>query len=130
MNHSFNYNLLKSAAERLDGGQLSGARNNALNNLKNAEFPNKNHEDWKYTDISEALRLFNKSLTTNQESKHISNKNNYQIMDQIDAHWIILNNEFFTSKKPTQPKKGEIMVSFASSKKMRQKSLLTIHYLA
>lgn len=117
MNHSFNYNLLKSAAERLDGGQLSGARNNALNNLKNAEFPNKNHEDWKYTDISEALRLFNKSLTTNQESKHSSNKNNYQIMDQIDAHWIILNNEFFTNKKPTQPKKEEIIVSFASSKK-------------
>ncbi|MEC9415314.1 MAG: Fe-S cluster assembly protein SufD [Pseudomonadota bacterium] len=117
MNNSFNFNLLKSEVERLSGGQLSRIRNNALNNLKNAEFPNKNHEDWKYTDISDALKLIEKSLRTNQKSKLCPDKNNYQIMNQIDAHWIILNNEIFTKKKPTQPKKGEIMVSFASSNK-------------
>jgi len=116
MNHSFNFNLLKSEAERLNGGQLSEIRKNALNNLKNAKFPNKDHEDWKYTDISEALDLFKKSLSTEQQSTYCPNKNNYQIMNQIDAHWIILNNDIFTNKKTTQPKKEEIMVSLASSK--------------
>jgi len=117
MNQSFDFNLLELEAIRISGKQISEIRNNALENLKNLEFPKKNHEDWKYTDISKALKLFEKSLTSDHESRSYTKKSNYQIMDEIDAHWIILNNDFLSNNKANQVNNKDIKVSFASSEK-------------
>jgi len=73
----------------------------ALKKLKELGIPNKKHEHWKYTDISEPMQLLEKSLNTNYQK--LSEVKTYKDNNPggIDAHWLNINGIHFD--------KGEII---------------------
>mgnify|MGYP005734123551 FL=1 len=73
----------------------------ALNKLKELGIPNKKHEHWRYTDISEPMQLLEKSLNTDYQK--LSEVKTYKDNNPggIDAHWLNINGIHFD--------KGEII---------------------
>ena len=71
----------------------------ALKKLKELGIPNKKHEHWKYTDISEPMQLLEKSLNTDYQK--LSEVKAYKDNNPggIDAHWLNINGVDFGEHK-------------------------------
>ena len=56
----------------------------AFKKLKELGIPNKKHEHWRYTDISEPIQLLEKSLSPNNQKSSKEKKNkDYKTADEI-----------------------------------------------
>ena len=118
MSAQISYELLASATKKLIQGELSEIRSNALSNLKNSEMPSTKNEEWQYTDISSVFALCEKSLhepkNTSSNKENIAVKRKYSITEEIDAHWIIINNGAIDTGEANKLKAIGIDVSLLS----------------
>jgi len=73
--------------------RLSTVRRAAVASLATNGFPTTKHEDWKYTNLSAAAALSNTWL---QDQKAVSKAKsvavNTEVLEQIDAYWITIEN--------------------------------------
>ena len=71
----------------------------AFKKLKELGIPNKKHEHWRYTDISEPIQLLEKSLSPNNQKSSKEKKNKDYKPGNIDAHWLNINGVDFGENK-------------------------------
>ena len=62
----------------------------AFKKLKELGIPNKKHEHWRYTDISEPIQLLEKSLSPSNQKSYKEKTNKDYKPGNIDAHWLKL----------------------------------------
>ena len=71
----------------------------AFKKLKELGIPNKKHEHWRYTDISEPIQLLEKSLSPSNQKSYIEKTNKDYKPGNIDAHWLNINGVDFGENK-------------------------------
>jgi len=85
--------LLEAAVTALPQDELSAVRETAVSRFAAIGFPTTRHEDWKYTNLSAAAALSNTWLQDEMAvSKAPSVAVDTEILQQIDAHWITIEN--------------------------------------
>jgi FeS assembly ATPase SufC/FeS assembly protein SufD len=85
--------LLEAAVTALPTDELSAVRRTAVASLAANGFPTTKHEDWKYTNLSAAAALSNTWLQDQKAvSKAKSGAVDTEILGQIDAYWITIEN--------------------------------------
>ncbi len=85
--------LLEAAVTALPPDELSAVRAAAVSRFAAIGFPTTRHEDWKYTNLSAAAALSNTWLQDEMAvSKAPSVAVDTEILQQIDAHWITIEN--------------------------------------
>ena len=114
MSAQINFELLSSAAKKLIQGELTDTRINALSNIKDSKMPSTKNEEWQYTDISNIYSLCEKSFhePLNKITSITSQEN--IIVNEIDAHWIIIKNGVIDHMEIEKLKEIGILVSLLS----------------
>jgi len=85
--------LLETAVTALPPDELSALRAAAVSRFAANGFPTTKHEDWKYTNLSAAAALSNTWLHDEMAvSKATPVTVDTEILGQIDAHWITIEN--------------------------------------
>lgn len=95
---SIRQDLLEAAVNALPPGELSAIRGAALNSFSDHGFPTTKDEDWRYTNLAQAVDVANKWLegaansSTHDVDQHVNVEEQITIMRQVDAHWLIVRN--------------------------------------
>jgi Fe-S cluster assembly protein SufD len=84
--------LLEAAVTALPPDELSAVREAAVDRFIAIGFPTTKHEDWKYTNLSDAAELSNTWLQSKAESRAQPVTVDTRITEQVDAHWITIAN--------------------------------------
>jgi len=90
--------LLEAAVNALPPGELSAVRSAALNNFSASGFPTTKDEDWRYTNLAQAVAVTNQWLedvatpASASEDQHDTVDEQHKITGQIDACWLIIRN--------------------------------------
>lgn len=85
--------LLQAAVTALPADELSAVREAALARFRANGFPTTKHEDWKYTNLSDAAELSNAWLKDSKVSARAKPVAvDTHITGQIDAHWLTIRN--------------------------------------
>ena len=71
----------------------------ALKKLKELGIPDKKHEHWRYTDISEPIQLLEKSLSPNNQKSSKKKTDRNHNPGNIDAHWLNISDIDFGKNK-------------------------------
>jgi Fe-S cluster assembly protein SufD len=83
---------LTRAVNAIPDDQLSAVRQDALATFANRGFPTVRDEDWKYTDLSEAVRISCDWLEADTSSLCVNTDPIDAIRESIDAHWLVVSN--------------------------------------
>ncbi|RLA24613.1 MAG: hypothetical protein DRQ63_10785, partial [Gammaproteobacteria bacterium] len=95
---SIRQDLLEAAVNALPPGELSAVRSAALNNFSASGFPTTKDEDWRYTNLAQAVAVTNQWLEdvatpeSANEDQHDTADEQHKITGQIDACWLIIRN--------------------------------------
>jgi Fe-S cluster assembly protein SufD len=90
--------LLEAVVNALPPGELSAVRSAALNNFSASGFPTTKDEDWRYTNLAQAVAVTNQWLedgaapASASEGQRGTADEQHEITDQIDACWLIIRN--------------------------------------
>ena len=85
---------LKAALSNAPDNALRGARADAVDSLASQGLPTTRHEDWKYTDLSDAYSIHRQwlSSTNRWESTPNASKPTLESVMDIDADWLVIRN--------------------------------------
>ena len=83
----------------------------AFKKLKELGIPNKKHEHWRYTDISEPIKLLEKSLSPNNQKSSEEKVNKDCKPGNIDAHWLNINGIDFGENKTIEIEGNPIQIN-------------------
>ena len=98
MNNQIDYSLLESVMNKLPSSQLTHTRSIALKYLKENHLPSTKNEQWKYTNLNKAYNLFEESLRSKNISSDSLDDDDQEILNAIEAHWIVINNDNLVTK--------------------------------
>jgi len=96
MSTAIDQQLLQAAVGALPAGQLDALRQNALAQFSTMGFPTVREEDWKYTNLSNAVQFSNNWLTgfaANQNepaTPTLLSDAEKDVLTKIDAHWLVV----------------------------------------
>ena len=85
---------LQKVIHQMPVNALSEQRTAALASLQQADLPTTRHEDWKYTDLGDVIRVSNLWLenATSDASTRLSQEAIEEITTAIEADWIVVEN--------------------------------------
>ena len=91
---AFSMERLREAVRSLPDDALSTTRIAALANLDEHGFPTTRHEDWKYTDLGQAIDISNRWLASGaaSASNESLNESIVVLTKSIKANWLIISN--------------------------------------
>ena len=95
---SIRQDLLEAAVNALPRGELSAIRGAALSSFSTRGFPTTKDEDWRYTNLAQAVDVTNKWLedladsSSHDKEQHVTVEEQIAITSQVDAHWLIVRN--------------------------------------
>lgn len=94
-NAVLNHALFDAAVKAMPDDALSDLRRSAAERFKLKGFPKLHDEDWRYTNLAPVISLSNKWLSIADKSQPSPIEFDTSILQDIDAHWIVLQNGLF-----------------------------------
>ena len=117
MSKNIDFNLFEKEISSSKNEIFTEIKIRALEKLKDTGVPNKSHENWKYTDISRPMELVHEYLTDNKNEKDLKSSSPSTAVNEIDAHWINLNEISLKSEFAINAEDVDINISLLSSSK-------------
>ena len=117
MSKNIDLNLFEKEISSSKNEIFTEIKKRALDKLRDTGVPNKSHENWKYTDISRPMELVHEYLTDNKNEKDLKSSSPSTAVNEIDAHWINLNEISLKSEFAINAEDVDINISLLSSSK-------------
>ena len=117
MSKNIDLNLFEKEISSSKNEIFTEIKKRALDKLRDTGVPNKSHENWKYTDISRPMELVHEYLTDNKNEKDLKSSSPSTAVNEIDAHWINLNEISLKSEFVINAEDVDINISLLSSSK-------------
>ena len=95
---SIRKDLLEAAVNALPPGKLSAIRSAALSSFSANGFPTSKDEDWRYTNLAQAVDITNKwlkdcaAMASRDDDQRGRADEQLAITSQVDACWLIVRN--------------------------------------